>query len=290
MTQTLDLSESNRQLIELIESPEPFLINRVSDNITKMSIVYDIYKKIHPQFKQFANTHDGIYSKDDKDLVEYSNLYMNTLENMTKFTCFSSLYTETQNYIIQKYKIPPNNILHWRVLEPFYNLYENPTEPVWTHSLKNKKVLIINPFVDSFQAQIKSNFSFFGKDDPRTIWDKEQKFVFYKSFNCLYNNHPHENWIETYNVMCEDIEKLDFDIALLGCGGYGLPLCNFIYKKLGKSAIYIGGGIQLLFGVYGNRWKNHSIIGPLIQKGGWIRPSSDEQPTNYTKIEGGCYW
>ena len=90
--------------------------------------------------------------------------------------------------------------------------------------------------------------------------------------------------------MCNDIKKLDFDIALLGCGGYGLPLCNFIYDKLGKSAIYVGGAIQLLFGVYGNRWKTHNIIGPLIEKGGWIRPSNEEQPKNFKKIEGGCYW
>ena len=35
--------------------------------------------------------------------------------------------------------------------------------------------------------------------------------------------------------MCQEIKKLDFDIALLGCGGYGLPLCNFIKKDMDKS-------------------------------------------------------
>ena len=29
---------------------------------------------------------------------------------------------------------------------------------------------------------------------------------------------------------------LDFDIALLGCGGYGLPLCNYIKKSLKKMS------------------------------------------------------
>ena len=53
--------------------------------------------------------------------------------------------------------------------------------------------------------------------------------------------------------MCEDIKYINFDIALLGCGGYGLPLCHFIKTKLNKSAIYIGGGLQLLFGVFGGR-------------------------------------
>ena len=47
--------------------------------------------------------------------------------------------------------------------------------------------------------------------------------------------------------MCQEIKKLDFDIALLGCGGYGLPLCNFIIKDMDKSAIYIGGGLQIIW-------------------------------------------
>ena len=47
---------------------------------------------------------------------------------------------------------------------------------------------------------------------------------------------------------------MDFDIALLGCGCYGHPLCDFIRNELNKSAIYVGGGLQLLFGVMGKRW------------------------------------
>ena len=57
----------------------------------------------------------------------------------------------------------------------------------------------------------------------------------------------------TFEMMCDDISKIDFDVALLGCGGYGLPLCNYIRHTLGKSAIYVGGGLQLLFGVMGSR-------------------------------------
>ena len=45
--------------------------------------------------------------------------------------------------------------------------------------------------------------------------------------------------------MCMDIVKLEFDIALVACEGYGMPICNFIKGKLNKSAIYVGGGLQL---------------------------------------------
>ena len=92
--------------------------------------------------------------------------------------------------------------------------------------------------------------------------------------------------------MCNDIKKLEFDIALLGCGGYGLPLCNYINKDLKKSAIYIGGGLQLLFGVMGKRWENNDMWKKIIADNDckFIRPSGDEIMPNNTRIEGGCYW
>ena len=78
--------------------------------------------------------------------------------------------------------------------------------------------------------------------------------------------------------MKEDISKLDFDIALLGCGGYGLPLCNFIHKEMEKSTIYIGGGLQLLFGVMGKRWEKLDFWTKLIQENDckFIRPQGYE--------------
>ena len=92
--------------------------------------------------------------------------------------------------------------------------------------------------------------------------------------------------------MCKDIEKLDFDIALLGCGGYGLPLCNYIKSVLNKSAIYIGGGLQLLFGVMGKRWENRPMWKNIINENNtkFIKPSRKEICKNYNKIESGCYW
>ena len=92
--------------------------------------------------------------------------------------------------------------------------------------------------------------------------------------------------------MCNDIKDLDFDIALLGCGGYGLPLCNFIYTKMKKSAIYIGGGLQLLFGVMGQRWEINPMWKKIISEteSKFIKPSGDEIINNNNMVENACYW
>ena len=140
-----------------------------------------------------------------------------------------------------------------------------------------KKVLIVNPFIDSMKKQLQNNFQIF-KDPNKKLFLDGQEFVFYKSYQSLAGNKPHNNWLETYEIMCNDIKDLDFDIALLGCGGYGLPLCNYIYKDLNKSAIYVGGGLQLLFGIMGNRWVNNSTWKNIIKENDpkFIRPQGDE--------------
>lgn len=188
-----------------------------------------------------------------------------------------------QDYFHVNYNIPQ---VFSRSLEPFYQIQEHIVP--WTHHLKDKKVLIINPFVDSFKQQIQNGFQIF---KSQKVFLDNQQFVFYKSYQTIAMNHIHDNWFETYKIMCEDIRKLDFDIALLGCGAYGLPLCNFIKSELNKSAIYIGGGLQLLFGVMGIRWENIDMWKKIKENDSkFIRPSKNETIERKHLVDNGCYW
>jgi hypothetical protein len=77
--------------------------------------------------------------------------------------------------------------------------------------------------------------------------------------------------------MMNDISKLDFDVALLGCGAYGIPLLGFIKKELQKSGIYVGGGLQLYFGIRGQRWDRSPDVSCYYNED-WIRCSEQEKP------------
>ena len=88
--------------------------------------------------------------------------------------------------------------------------------------------------------------------------------------------------------MKKQISDIDFDIALLGCSLYGLPLVSYI-KNMGKSAIYVGGAVQLLFGIKGKRWDTHDEISKMYNDY-WIRPLDSEIPKNYVGLDGGTYW
>ena len=85
-----------------------------------------------------------------------------------------------------------------------------------------------------------------------------------------------------------DIKQIDFDIAIVGCGAYGLPLAAKI-KEIGKQAIHLAGATQILFGIRGARWD----VRPEMQKyfnEYWIRPSDSERPKDAQSVEGACYW
>ena len=137
--------------------------------------------------------------------------------------------------------------------------------------------------------QLKNNFRLY-KD--KHIFLPDQEFVFYKSCNTSAGKriNGHNCWEDTYLHMINDINAIDFDIALVSCGGYGLPICNHIKENIKKSAIYIGGGLQLFFGVIGNRWLNREDWKKRIKESPskFIRPI--EKQINSDRVENSCYY
>lgn len=287
-TSILSLEESNQILKSFIDSNKPFTIVRIGNSEANASLA--ILNKKKPNQKEMYDLENnaGIYSKTPKHVEIYAKQYNTAIEKADCMACFNKLYVNQQNEYLRRW---PKPSLHYELLEPYYCI-EKGIVP-WSHSLANKKVLIVNPFVDTFKKQVENGFHFYGEDaaDEKRMFVKDQKFVFYKSYSTLGGNHVHNNWYQTFGIMCNDIKQLDFDIALLGCGGYGLPLCNYI-KSLGKSAIYIGGALQLLFGVNGRRWSNNDFIKEISSLPGnkWTWPDDSETIKNKNGIENGCYW
>ena len=80
-----------------------------------------------------------------------------------------------------------------------------------------------------------------------------------------------------------------FDVALMGCGGYGLPLAAYIRGNLSRSAIYEGGGTQLMFGIWGSRWVGRPDVKAIANEF-WVHPSKSEVPSNAKELEGAAYF
>ena len=105
------------------------------------------------------------------------------------------------------------------------------------------------------------------------------------------------SWTFHFDKMKNDLFELnktfDFDIALVSCGGFGMILSDYICSELNKSTMYVGGGLQLYFGIIGNRWKTHPIISKLFNEK-WCNVLDQDKPSTLSSnprlCENGCYW
>lgn len=284
----LNLKDSNDFIIQLIERNRPFLVARPG---IPVDFVYNyiISGRVGRTAAILQMNGSGIYGNTIEDFKIWLEKYIKPIRECDAIGTWKGTMFVEQNFFINQYNLTS---IYSRVLEPFYCILEG-IKP-WTHSLLGKKVLIVNPFVDSMKKQLTNKFQIFKHEK---VFLDEQDFVFYKSYMTQGGNNLHSSWVETFELMCKDIKKMDFDIALLGCGCYGHPLCDFIRNELNKSAIYVGGGLQLLFGVMGKRWLERQDWQKIIKDNDckFIRPSKEEQCPNYKNMgavcgDGGCYW
>lgn len=186
-----------------------------------------------------------------------------------------------------------NNILQLQkigilLLEPFWS------EQPWTRVLKDKKILVIHPFAQTIERQYKKRELLF--KNPNILPQFELTTI--KAVQSLGGSDQFNNWFEALNWMKAEMDKVDYDICLIGCGAYGFPLAAHAKRK-GKKAVHLGGSLQLLFGIRGKRWENPNYGFKTLKRTGaytslineyWCNPSNLEKPSTAANVEGGCYW
>ena len=175
------------------------------------------------------------------------------------------------------------------LLEPYHS--KNP----WSRILHNKKILVIHPFAQLIKSQYYNRKQLF--KNPNVLPDFE--LITLEAVQSLGgSNDKFQTWFDALQWMENEMDKIDYDICLIGCGAYGFPLAAHAKRK-GKKAVHLGGALQLLFGIKGRRWeaKDYASKWQLPQDAYlslfneyWVRPSKNETPSTALKVEGGCYW
>ncbi|MDE1190595.1 MAG: hypothetical protein PW786_00395 [Arachidicoccus sp.] len=303
----INRQHSNQIIYESLMHNGPLMISRFGtvelnavNNYLCIISTKPYYRKIWKYISD--NTHTPWwYSEHFKFLEVNAGVFPQGKETATKF---AERYLEDIPFIdilgsFQYYeKFMPLNPtvqrLHLETLYPFF--VDNP----WTIALKNKKVLVIHPFEESIKYQYNRRDKLF---ENKNILPDFQLITFKPIQSAAEMKVPFNDWFEALNFMKEKIEKIDFDICLLGCGAYGLPLAAHI-KRMGKKAVHLGGGLQLIFGIKGKRWDNPNYgIEEFKQYEGlmskpyqslynefWIRPLPENTPSTADKIENATYW
>lgn len=187
-----------------------------------------------------------------------------------------------QDYIMNRYR--QANLLWSAAMDIFHYIYGKP----WTHALKGKRVLIVNPFVESIKekipirAELYDGIDLFPECELLTIKPPQTQ-----------GSEPSLGYFA--DDLAEFYSRLDavegkYDIALVSAGGYGNLICDAIYSK-GKSAICVGGVLQMYFGILGTRWlQDKPDIIRLFMNKSWSKCKEEERPAGYKGIDNGCYW
>jgi hypothetical protein len=232
----------------------------------------------------------GIRLTDMTSIVEYSRKYMRAFENCEVYSGWEpqgEVYKwiiPSHDYIRQRFS---SKKVIWAFAHDIFHYIYSPNP--WTHALRGKRVLIISAFVDSIRERL-------SVESRTRIYDgvdlfPDCTFVLLKPPQTQGGNASSIFTMELENFTRQlDTVMGDFDVALVSCGGYGNLVCDYIYKN-GKSAIYIGGALQMYFGILGTRWvrERPEIVKMFLNKE-WSRPKESERPANHAGIEGSCYW
>lgn len=288
---------ANNLIYKILMDSKPAMIARLGSNeLNIMQTSIGVRSKIN--FKYLFNYIKGKnpnfkFSKKDKNLIKYGAGFFPTSEDMLLRFAELNIDCLKDLDLLGSWRIEENifykEILHSKKvmledLEPFF--CQNP----WTKALEGKKVLVIHPFEQEIQDQYKKRDLIF---EDKIL--PEFELITLKAIQTAGGNHKtcsYNSWFEVMDYYKIELNKIDFDIAILGCGSYGFPLASHI-KKMGKKAFHLGGVTQILFGIIGKRWE-HEVYKYYpytnLFNEHWTRPYESSKPMEIHKVENSTYW
>ena len=276
---------------EKMENKEPFFIGRLSGNEPNLSgrclnrkqiqdgLIYEMINAAGTKFnsneclKQFVAAYTKACMNCDLLGVWSGEMY----NQAVLFYTFLERMNCTSKYICAQ------------AVEPFYFL--DSENYIFDKILENKKVLIITSHKETTKLQLHK------KVFHTSIFHETTEFHVLKPPQQNGGNTDGQSWLTHYEKFKSDLNavknEFDFDIAFVSSGGFGMIICDYILKEMNKSVVYVGGGLQLYFGIMGNRWRTHPKI-KNFQNEEWVNVLEEDKPEMLNKnprlCENSCYW
>lgn len=241
---------------------------------------------IMPQRVADLKNYSGVFSIDkDGEVEKFCELMLTDMAHVDILCSWVS-----KEYLIAD-KIEHTKKIFLPYLEPYY------ADKPWTRALEGKKVLLVHPFANQIRRQYEINREKLFKNS--LILPKFDLKVLAAIQSLGGENNGFDTWFDALDYMKSEMDKIDYDICIIGCGAYGFHLAAHA-KRMGKKAIHMGGATQLLFGIKGNRWEDpmYGVKEWGLPEGFytkmfneyWIKPGEEGRPKNAEQVEGACYW
>ena len=208
---------------------------------------------------------NGLFSKNDRELPEVFRGYLQVLHDAyeaTEVTLYGNQVVANAIELGHHTSLGPylQKICHGKTLIP-YKFLEGvrPFMSSFRDWGEGRRILVVSPFSESVQFQ----------------WPRRQSLLNGERFPdgqiltlttpVTYNNKidvkknllqaKTGNWLTELERLKDEINELKFDVALLSCGSYAMPLGVHIANNLGKNAVYLGGALNPIFNIAGARFE-----------------------------------
>jgi hypothetical protein len=231
---------------------------------------------------------EGLFPESLEFYRSYNRFYMDHVKNLD---CLGLFYRPalTELRIIKYYDLR-NKFIYFPLQEPDRS---SPTDEshCYLPLFKDKKLLIICPFADLLRQRA-------SKEVFEKVWSKTGKQWFYPStveaLELPYGFSPetHKKYptvLDLFQDITRRLDRMDFDVALIAAGGLALPIASYI-KNMGKVGIDLGGHLQIVFGVIGQRWRNWEDWRRDYFNEHWVDMPASYKPKEMDVCDAGAYW
>lgn len=277
-------------LLQCLSQNKGCLIGRNGTVELEVLLNYHRYKKFFKDMTFTLERNAGVFPQEEAVLLQW--VQETTEASKTCDILAAGWYAplRQQELLFLNQVNPSYCCVPLRSLEPYYV----PQQLRWTALLSDQRVGVVSSFTKTMRQQLANRNAIWGKDVDSYLPDSTEFVFFQTGYSPAIAkgraewNPVAKSWIEALDKLEKEILAANVRIVLIGCGGLGMPLAQRL-KQAGKIVLVLGGAIQVLFGIKGERWKHHDVIGKLWNNS-WVYPSADETPRGASLIERSCYW
>lgn len=280
-----DLRAANAALTGVLQSNDLFFISR-SGAVEIAAIDADTLsgsflraRRIKRRFHLWRNA--GVFPPSRSELIRFKTEYLSSLSESDYHVNFPGILDAM--YVNQETK--KKGFFPIEVLDPVL-LASRGIRP-WSLELNNRKVLVVHPQADLILKQssrltslhsrpVLKNMILSGLVPPET-----------NGLEISFSSSWHKRLSAFKMELDSMLAQSKPDLALVAAGAYGLPICSHL-KHRGVSSIYMGGALQILFGLWGGRWRGNPEYEEIATEN-WIGAVPNKVKGSRF-IEKGAYW
>lgn len=255
----------------------PILANRKAANPK-------VLKLFEKRLSFHGLTQEGVFPANPDFYLHYNDFYMEHVRNLDCIGLYLNDWDMAmEKPIIDFYQLQ-NKFIYYAEQQPDRSI-DGGERHCYLPYFRDKRILIICPFATLLMDRAKQEI-FEG------VWSNLNKKWFYpQSVAALEfpygfaraTQEKYDSILDLYQEIVAEIEQREFDIALIGAGGVAIPIASFI-KNMGKIALDLGGHLQIVFGVIGQKWRNLTAWQQAYFNEWWI-----DMPAAYKPEEDACF-